>query len=90
MKTIVLKSGNISLFLVGDGMTIDTSGEKISWGAGGMNANTIGDIPTADLTVHSNVTEVRSDVEYLKGTSVKREDWVGREYSYDGTDWVEL
>ena len=91
MKTIVLKSNNTSIYIAGDGVTIDTSGDRIKWlDSGGGIIQIIADIATSDITVHSNVTEVRSDVEYLKGTSVKIEDWEGHKYSYDGTNWVEL
>ena len=91
MKTIVLKSNNTSIYTADDAITIDTSEDRIKWlTPDGAVIQIIGDIATSDLTVHSNVTEVRSDVEYLKGTSVKIEDWEGHKYSYDGTDWVEL
>ena len=91
MKTIVLKSNNTSIYRADDSITIDTSGDRIKWlDSDGGVIQIIADIATSDLTVHSNVTEVRSDVEYLKGTSVKIEDWEGHKYSYDGTNWVEL
>ena len=91
MKTIVLKSNNTSIYTADDAITIDTSEDRIKWlTPDGAVIQIIGDIATYALTVHSNVTEVRSDVEYLKGTSVKIEDWEGHKYSYDGTDWVEL
>ena len=91
MKTLVLKSNNTSLYMTSDEMTIDTSEDRIKYRDNAGNIGfIIGDIPTEDFTVHNNVTEVRSDVEYLKGTSVKLDDWEGHKYSYDGTNWVEL
>ena len=98
-KTIVVKSTveidgstyseNASIYLVGDN-TVNMSKENVEIGINidGTPKLAIFNPKTAQVNLHTNVTELKNDgIEYLKGTSIKRSDWVGHKYTYDGSSW---
>ena len=91
MKTLVSTGSNlvvnVSRFLVDDTFNIDISGPEIV--VGDMKIMAGGNWPPAEAVVHENVTTITDGVTYLKGTSIKAEDWVASKYTYNGSVWAD-
>lgn len=96
MKTLVPSSAswmgeNISMHLVADNIPIDLSGGAITINTGPNKIMIVagGNWPPAEAVVHENVTTITDGVTYLKGTSIKAEDWVASKYTYNGSVWAD-
>ena len=103
MKTLVTKNASetdagdehnygqiTSLYIIPDDMAVNLSKACVELGVdiSGNPQLIIGTPKTAHLTLHSDVTEIKSDgIEYLKGTTHKVSDWLGHRFTYDGTNW---
>ena len=91
MKTLVSTGANlgvnVSYFLEADSLNIDISGPEIV--VGNMKIMAGGNWPPAEAVVHENVTTITDGVTYLKGTSIKAEDWVASKYTYNGSVWAD-
>ena len=80
---------DISIYLFKRAVAVDVSGEvPIIRDGTGRIILTIGDLKSGHINVHNSVTEIKTEkLEYLKGTSIKVEDWYGHKYTYDGSSW---
>ena len=91
MKAICTKSNNRCEHLLGDDVLLDMAG----WQDGNSNnmplINGIKYVTykSDELDLYTDVTEVRSGVTYLKGSSYTVDSWRGGRYEYDGTNWTQ-
>ena len=91
MKAICTKSNNRCEHLLEDNAPLDMAG----WQDGNSNnmplINGIKYVTyrSDELDLYTDVTEVRSGVTYLKGSSYTVASWRGGRYEYDGTTWTQ-
>ena len=102
MKTLVRRADNVSLYLIPDSTTVNTSGANVVV-EGPPGPFVIGDPPTSALTLHTDVTtgDGADDSRVLRGTSIKARQakvdqngnvesgsfWSGGAYTYNGSAW---
>jgi hypothetical protein len=91
MKALCVRSDGMCLYLLDDAAVIDMSAWQDGHGNNmvKLGSTNFASYTSAELQLHSNVTETRSSVEYLKGTSFTKDSWRGTRYKYDGTDWTQ-
>ena len=92
MKTITIDN-NASVYIFNDDRDVTIGSDGTTVGADSNDlikkvAYNISDMTTSSATMHTGVSETKSSVEYLKGTSVKVSDWYAHRYLYDGSAWT--